>query len=286
MTAAEAMDLAYAISWRSSGIRSGAHRSRLGGASGLHKDLVPLIDEPDPRRLDIRASFNDPFDRLLVKRAERPGAINVYVLVDVSRSMAFEGNVSKVPVAADIAIALAACARRAGDAFGLLAFDDSVREYLSLPKSRSLPAQTELIARLADFKPQRSGIGGAKPACARLPASRCLVFLISDFLWRQEDAQEIADLLSAHDVVPIILEDSAALEGLPDWGVLSLRDLESGGSRLIFMRPQLKQCWRDNAKAQRIAVLNALSRVARTPLTMTDRIDWQRLGAYLMHGAE
>ncbi len=284
MIANEAIDLAYRISWRSSSVRSGAHRSRLSGSLGLFRDLVPLMDEPDPRRIAVRASFADPFERLLVKRAERTGAITVNVLVDVSRSMSFAGRCRKLPIAGDLIAAIAGCARRMGDPFGVVAFDSKIVEEVSLFSCRSRSAQADVAEKLAAFEPQRPGVKGIAAAGSRLPKARSLVFLVSDFLWTAEEAELAASTLARHDILPLVLDDTAALDELPDWGLMSLSDLESGKPRTVFMRPQLKQRWRQERDESRRRVMHALSSVARAPLTITNAIDWDRLGAYLMFG--
>ncbi|MBN9289652.1 MAG: VWA domain-containing protein, partial [Hyphomicrobium denitrificans] len=143
----ELRDVAYSIPWRTSGIRAGAHRSHLYGGGGRFRDIVPLLSLPDPRRIAIRASLNDPFERLLVRRFEQPSAIDVAVLVDVSTSMAFEGRCNKISLAADLAQALAVCAERAGDTFSLLPFDSTLRDDLRLQRTLSRAAHSQAIEK-------------------------------------------------------------------------------------------------------------------------------------------
>jgi hypothetical protein len=97
-------------------VRAGAHRGRLSGAGGLFRDLVSLLEHPDPRRIDLRASARDPFEQLYVRRFEQKTAITVFALVDVSASMGFAGNMRKLEVAAAIC-AGSSSARRTGDKF-------------------------------------------------------------------------------------------------------------------------------------------------------------------------
>lgn len=281
----EARDLAYSIPWRTSGVRMGAHRSYLSGSGGLTRDIVPLTAFPDPRRIAIRASLSDPFERLLVRRSEQPSAIDIAVLVDVSASMAFEGRCNKVDIAADIAQALSICSQRAGDTFALYPFDQGLRQDLFLRKTLSRGAHAEAIERLRHFEPERAGTAGVAEAGAAIAGSKKLVFLISDFLWPEEAARAAAEALAFHDVIPIELRDSLELEGLPDWGLLNLRDLETGRHRLVAMRPKLKARWRAERKAQRQRVSLALETSSRETFTISDDIDWMRLASFLLHGA-
>lgn len=280
----ELRDVAYTIPWRSSGIRAGSHRSHLYGGGGRFRDIVPLLSLPDPRRIAIRASLNDPFERLLVRRFEQPSAIDVSVLVDVSASMAFEGRCNKISLAADLAQALAACAERAGDTFSLIPFDSTLREDLRLQRTRSRAAHTEAIERLRACVPHTPGVQGVAEAAAAVSGTRKLVFLVSDFLWSTQDARLAGEALASHDVVPVEIDDSLQLDELPDWGLLNLRDLETGRRRLVAMRPALKAQWQETRKQQREATRQVFDTTARSMFTIRDRIDWMRLTSFLLYG--
>ncbi|MFA5956355.1 DUF58 domain-containing protein [Hyphomicrobium sp.] len=280
-----ARDLAYAIPWRTSGVRIGAHRSYLSGSSGLFRDIVPLTSFPDPRRIAIRASLSDPFERLLVRRAEQPSSIDVVVLVDVSASMAFEGRCNKISVAADLAEALAICAGRTGDTFALLPFDSTLRRDLVLWKTLSRAAQLDAVERLRHATTERKGAEGIAEAGGAIAGSRKLVFIISDFLWPESVAQAAADALAFHDVVPIEIRDSLELEDLPSWGLLNLRDLESGGHRLVAMRPSLKAQWLTLRSERRARITRVLDANSREMFTVRNSVDWMQLTAYLLYGA-
>lgn len=281
----EVKELAYSIPWRTSSIRVGSHRSFLSGSGGLFRDIVPLSTFPDPRRIAVRASLSDPFERLLVRRAEQPSAIDIAVLVDVSASMAFEGRCDKVSLAADIAQALAICAERAGDTFALYPFDNVLRQDLLLRKTLSRAAHADAIERLRRFVPEQPSVAGLAEAGAAIAGSKKLVFLISDFLWPQEAARTAIEALAFHDIVPIEIRDSLELDGLPEWGLLNLRDLETGRHRLVAMRPALKARWRAQRRQQRERIAEELHAASRETFTVTDKIDWMRFTSFLLHGA-
>lgn len=280
-----ARDLAYAIPWRTSGVRVGAHKSYLRGSGGLFRDIVPLTSFPDPRRIAIRASLSDPFDRLLVRRAEQPSAIDVAVLIDLSASMSFKGRCNKIALGADFAEAVAICAERTGDTFALLPFDRTLRHDLVLWKTMSRAAQLGAIDRLRHATAGREGANGIAEAGAAIAGARKLVFIISDFLWPDETARAAAEALAFHDIVPIQLRDSQELDDLPRWGLLNLRDLETGRHRLIAMRPSLKEKWLTLRNDQRERITRVLDANSREMFTVRDSIDWMRLTAYLLCGA-
>ncbi len=281
----EARELAYNIPWRSSAIRTGIHRSNLYGSGGRLRDIVPLMVLPDPRRIAIRASLSDPFERLLVKRTEQPNSINICVLVDVSASMAFRGNANKLQMAADFAEAIAWCTQRVGDSFALFPFDNALRSDLVLRKTMSRAAQSDAIERLRAHVGDRPGARGVCEAAGELAGRKKLVFLISDFLWPKADAERAAAELASNDVVPIELEDSLQAEALPRWGLLNLRDLETGRRRLIAMRPALRERWQLKREEHRRLMRRIFGTTARQMFSARDRIDWMKFTSYLLYGS-
>jgi uncharacterized protein (DUF58 family) len=281
----ELRDVAYTLPWRSSGIRAGAHRSHLYGGGGRFRDVVPLLSLPDPRRIAIRASLSDPFERLLVRRYEQPSAIDVAVLVDVSASMSFDGRCNKISLAADLAQVLSACTARVGDTFSLLPFDSTLREDLRLQKTISRAAHVEAISKLRNHVPDRPGVQGVAEAAMAVTGTRKLIFLISDFLWSDAETRLAGEALAFHDVVPIEIDDSLQLDDLPERGLLNLRDLETGMRRLVAMRPSLKSRWQQIRKEQRNRTRQIFDATTREMFTIRDRIDWMRLTSFLLYGS-
>jgi uncharacterized protein (DUF58 family) len=277
-------DLPYRLAWRSGHARVGAHRSRYEGTGGFFRDVVPLVRSPDPRRLDLRISARDPFEGLHVRRFEQKSSVTIYVLVDVSASMGFRGSADKFAVAADLCAALAASARRAGDAFGLIGCDGSVRPELTFLANRARGSETEVLQRLRTFNPQGRSAAGLRDAAAMIAGQRKLVFVVSDFFMPGADVEATFASLAQHDIVPIHLSDSLEVEKLPRWGIMSLIDLEVGRRRLVVMRPRLRDAWQRRSGRRRTDLKSLAVRYGRPPFEVRDRIDWQRLSGYLMDG--
>jgi len=114
-----------------------------------------LYDYPDPRRLDLRASLRSFDEKWLVRVNRQRAGINVWALVDVSASMAFGSNRSKLQVTADFVEALGLSAFRVGDAAGLMAFDVVERSDLFIPARVSRGMGTMMSRALLD----RAGAG-------------------------------------------------------------------------------------------------------------------------------
>lgn len=282
--AAPPADVPYRLPWRSVGLHAGAHRGKMEGAGGFFHDFAPLLQRPDPRRIDLRVSVRDPFEGLYVRRFEQKTAISVYALVDLSGSMGFRGYADKLQLAADLVAALASSARRAGDAFGLIGCRDAIDPGLHFPAMRSRGGEAEMLRRLRGAVPGGRGARGFLEAAALIAGRRKLVLLISDFYMTHREMEAIFSALSPHDIVPIVLSDTLEVERLPRWGILSLTDLEFGRRRLVVMRPSLRAAWQRRSEARR-AELNAIAmRYGREPFDVRDRIDWDRLGGYLIGG--
>ncbi len=175
-------DLPYRIVWRSRAMRQGAHRSTQAGAGGVFRDLSTLLEHRDPRRIDVRQSLRDPFETLHVRRFEEKSQIGVTMLLDVSGSMAFRGASRKMSIAADLAQVVASAARRAGDTFALYAADETVKDELSVPPTRSRVGEEEMVASLRSYVPEHRGASGLVEAALRIGRKRNLVLVVSDFL--------------------------------------------------------------------------------------------------------
>jgi uncharacterized protein (DUF58 family) len=277
-------DVPYRLPWRSLGVRAGAHRGKLEGAGGFFHDFAPLMQRPDPRRIDLRVSARDPFEGLFVRRFEQRTAVTVYALVDVSGSMGFRGHADKMRLAADLCAALAASARRAGDAFGLMGCSEQIAPDLYFPATRTRGSEAEMLRRLRTYAPQGRGTDGFIEAAGLIAGRRKLVFLISDFHMARAATERIFAALARHDVVPIVLTDTLEVEKLPRWGLLSLTDLELGRRRLVVMRPSLREAWQRRSEARRAELTASAARYGREPFEVRDRIDWDGLGAHLMGG--
>jgi uncharacterized protein (DUF58 family) len=276
------VDVPYRLNWRTSGVRAGAHRGKIEGSGGLFRDFDLLTRSPDPRRIDLRMSLRDPFGALYVRRFEQMSSITVYVLVDLSGSMGFKGETSKMQVVADFCATLAASARRIGDSFGLIGCAREIVPELFFPATRSRGGEAEMIESLRRYQPTSRGAEGLLEAASYLAGRRKLVFVLSDFLWPQAQIEDVFEALSQHDVVPILLRDERESENLPRYGLVTLQDLETGQHRLVLMRPSLRAAWQAKAKQRRQMLEAVATRSGRAPFTIVGNIDWERVGAYLM----
>src|SRR6516164_4013030 len=133
------------------GFLTGRHRSPYHGFSVEYLDHRPYVPGDDPRSIDWKILART--DKYHVKLFEDETNLRAYVLLDCSKSMAFQsGAVSKLAYGSYLAAALTYLMLHQNDAVGLAMFDSEVREYLP-PKAR--PTQFRRVLDLLDHKMSR-----------------------------------------------------------------------------------------------------------------------------------
>lgn len=273
----------YRASWRVAGQRPGAHRGRQAGSGQLFQRLAPLQDHPDPRRMDLRASLTDAGERFWVRLHEQRTAIKVYVVADLSASMGYRGSRAKPQVMADFIDSLALSALRSGDSVGLIGCAETVLQPFCLPATRQIGALTELAGRLRRFKPKGIHARGLQQAARLLPASRCLVFLLSDFHYPLAQLRQTLVGLARHQVVPVVLWDPQ--EHRPDASGLALmQDPESRAERLIWLRPELRTRLAASQRERKQHFVRLLSEFGRRPLYLENGFDADAVTRYFLSG--
>jgi uncharacterized protein (DUF58 family) len=277
-----ALEISYRPRWRTEGTLVGAHRSRSAGGQGVLLDQVSFLQRPDPRRIDMRLSLRDPFEGLYVRRFEERLAIAVYSVIDLSLSMQFEGVARKMALAMELCACLARSAYAFGDVFGVIGCDERVRADFFLPAARRRRLEIEITRRFEDFAPERPSTEGLLHAAAYLTGKRKLVFLISDFRMPLAQLEAVLRSLARHDVVPILVSDSAETSALPAWGLIEVQDLETGASRIVLMRPNLRRRWLAQTAAWRQSLDRLFLRYARPPFELIDKFDADKLSRHLL----
>jgi uncharacterized protein (DUF58 family) len=272
----------YRVRWKTSGLRPGAFRGVDSGSGDLMHASVPLRGEADPRRLDLRATLRDPFGGIWVREFEQSSALKVIVLADVSASMGYVGRHDKLDQLRRVAVALARTAWRNGDAFGFDAANETPQDALALPARVQRGAAEWILRRLERFEPSGSNARGLLRVIPRLPARRALVFVVSDFLWPEDDIRDVLQGLAHHAVVPIVLRDPTEADEVHRHGIATLRDLETGEQRFVWLRPGLV----DALRAKRRVDEEALHRICRAsgcvPFVVRGRFDPARLTRHFL----
>lgn len=234
-------EITYHIRWSPCQHTYGTHRARQYGTNGNFRDYVPFWQQPDARRIDLRQSVRNPFGEIYVRQSEQQSWIAAYIIADLSASMRFGEGCPKMRILRSLTLGLASSAHRSGDAFGFIGCDEDIRPDFFLPASVKRGSEVTIAERLRHFVPRGLNAHGFRSVSKHLGASRKLVFLISDFHLPLDEIETVLSALYRHDVVPIVLRYSDEVQTLPSWGLVELRDLETGNLRRTFMRPYLRE---------------------------------------------
>lgn len=271
----------YKVHWRARGQRQGFHAAATQGSGMEFVGHAPLSGYGDPRRIDIRASLANPTGDWLVRLHRTRAALPVCVVLDLSASMGFAGVRRKLDVVEAFVASAGFSARRTGDAFGLIAADDTIREQVWLPVTHARSAVQTALTRLEGVTPS-GGSAGLLDALHWLPRTRSLVFLVSDFHFPLDTLSALLDGLAHHEVVPIVVWDGAEAERLPGFGLIELADPETGRHRTVLMRAGLRQRWIERV-ARRRADLCACFAAHRTrPFFVDGAFDADALTRYFL----
>jgi uncharacterized protein (DUF58 family) len=270
----------YRLPYRVGSPRPGSHPGSSLGAGQEFVSHMSLFDRPDPRRLDLRASVRNLGGDWLVRVNRQRAGVPVHVIADVSASMSFGSRKTKLEVAADFVEALGQSAFRVGDALGMRAFDAAERDDLFMPALLGRGVGSVMAAMLRQCETIAGGTEGLQAAAMHFAGRQGLIFLVSDFHWPLERLGPVLDFFAHAYLVPMIVWDPAETEPPAHDALAALRDAESGARRTLWLRPKLREQWRD-AVAQRRAKLDQLfaARAIR-PFYVSGAFDGEAMSHY------
>lgn len=244
-----------------------------------------LFDQPDPRRIDFRASMHNVHGEWLVRRQYQRSSIVIRVIVDVSASMHFGPQRSKLEVVADFLVALGLSAYRAGDAVSLTAFDQAFREDLFMPAQYSRAMISNLSQRLrhCERRPQSvANVEGILSCIEQSPTRGGIVFLVSDFHWPLSQLEPVLERLGGELVVPLVVWDPAETTAPQQGRFVSLYDAESGRYRRLWLRGKIRRQWHDNVQRRRTEIATRFGRYDIRPFHLEGRFDAEDLSEYFL----
>lgn len=272
----------YRVGWRTGQVLPGHHRSRRAGAGFDYAASVPLLDYPDPRRVDIRQSVRDPFGQLFVRKYHQHSILPVYAVADLTASMSFDGVAAKLKILTEFLSILAYSAGRTGDPLGLVGCADKVLPQFALTATRNGEAIREVLHRLSDYEPVAGGAQALIDAAPLVGFKRALVFLISDFHFPLDELRRVLRALGKHDIVPIVLWDSVEFRNPPTFGMARVRDSETGVERYTWMRASVRQRLLDVFDRRRADLNSVFLEAGCKPYFLLDKIDCDSLNSFFI----
>lgn len=217
----------------------------------------------DIRTIDwnVSARFGHPFVKVFHEERE----LTVMLLLDLSGSHLFGTREKfKRELLAEVAGMLAFLAIRTNDKVGAILFSSRVEKYI--PPRKGASHVWRLIKEIFAYEPENlaTNIDVVLTYLNRVAKRHAIVFLISDCM---DTGFESSLRLTAkkHDLTIIRVSDPAEKE-LPDLGLMTLRDPETGHVALINTRSKdLRERWR-NYRADEAAYLSELLKRAGVDL--------------------
>jgi len=273
-------EFSYHINWRSNSRRPGSHRSNQRGMGMEFRGHATLLNYPDPRRIDLRQTIRDPMEQIYVRIFNQKSATPVFVLADMSGSMQYGSHQRKISIAGDIVQSVAQSVTHNGDPFGLIGFDDEIREdWISTLSARPHMA-IEMAEKLKSYQPSEVGSTALIDTVRMLPRERSLIFLVSDFHMPIKDLEASLTLMLRHHIIPVILWDTAEYSDLPEFGIANVTDPETGSKRTLFLRKEYKKRILESFAERRKAIEDLFLRFDMQPFFVANQFDADLLSDY------
>jgi len=219
--------LEWKVIRRLDGLLQGDYRTLLRGAGLDLADLREYQLHDDVRHIDwnVTARLQSPHVRVFTEDRE----MSAWFLLDLSPSVDFgSGELRKRSVSAEFVTVLARLLTRHGNRVGALLYGSGVDTVIPTRNGRRhvLHLLHSMLDRVsAEGGPTR--LSDLLSSAASLIKRRSTIFVVSDFISEPGWEKALAQLAQRHEVVAVRVLDPLELE-LPDLGLLTLRDAETG----------------------------------------------------------
>jgi len=221
----------------------------------------------DIRTIDwnVSARFGHPFVKVFHEERE----LTVMLVLDLSGSHLFgtRGRFKR-ELLAEVAGMLAFLAIRTNDKVGAILFSSGVEKYI--PPKKGASHVWRLIKEIFTYEPRdlNTDIDAVLTYLNRVVRRHAIVFLISDCLDTGFD-QSLRLTARKHDLTVIQISDPAE-EALPEVGLISLKDPETGEISLINTRSKpLRERWRTFRRDQQAYLRDLLKRAGVDHVALT-----------------
>ena len=225
--------LEWTVVKRLDGLLQGDYRTLLRGAGIDLADLREYQLHDDVRHMDwnVTARLQIPHVRVFTEDRE----MTAWFLLDLSPSIDFgSGEQRKRNVSADFVAVLARLLTRHGNRVGALLYGSGVDTVIPAGSGRRHILQ---LMHAMSRRPKHADSGSTKlgdllAAAAGFIHRRSTVFVVSDFISEPGWEKALGHLAHKHEVVAVRLVDPIEMD-LPDLGLITIRDAESGEQLLV-----------------------------------------------------
>lgn len=211
-------------------IFGGEYQSAFKGQGMEFTEVRTYTYGDDIRQIDwnVTARNDEPYVKVFEEEREQ----TLMLCVDISPSGLFGSHSqTKMELAIEICAVMAFSAIKNSDKVGLLLFTDKVEKVI--PPKKGKKHVLRLIREMYTTKPTGSStdIADALSYVNRLLNRKAIIVLASDF--EDQNFEKQHKITSRkHDLVNLIIRDRFE-EELPDFGIIPLRDAESGKQVVI-----------------------------------------------------
>jgi uncharacterized protein (DUF58 family) len=225
--------LEWTVIRRLDGLLQGDYRTLLRGAGLDLADLREYQHHDDVRHIDwnVTARLQVPHVRVFTEDRE----MAAWFLLDLSPSVDFgSGELRKRNVSAEFVAVLARLLTRHGNRVGALLYGSGVDTMIPTRGGRRhvLHLLHSIQHRPASAESGTTKLRDLLESAAGLVKRRSTIFVVSDFISEPGWERPLALLAQRHEVVAVRLLDPLELE-LPDLGLLTIRDSETGEQMLV-----------------------------------------------------
>ena len=259
---------------RLDGLLQGNHLGLVPGPGSEPGDARPYYPGDDVRRMDwsVTARTTEPHIRQTVADRE----LETWVVADLSASLDFgTTRCEKRDLVIAATAAVAHLTQGGGNRIGaVIAAGDGI---VRVP-ARGGRAHLQYLLRTLAQTPratigQRGDLASAIEQLRRPPRRRGLAVVISDFIGPVDWQRSLRALSGRHDLMGVEVLDPLDL-ALPDIGLATLLDPESGRTRQVQTTPALRRSFGALAAEHRREVSTALRRAGAAQLTLRTDRDW------------
>ncbi len=225
--------LEWTVIRRLDGLLQGDYRTLLRGAGLDLADLREYQHHDDVRHMDwnVTARTGTPHVRVFTEDRE----MAAWFLLDLSPSIDFgSGEQRKRQVSAEFVAVLARMLTRHGNRVGAMLYGSGVDTVLPTRGGRLhvLNLLNIMRTRPAAVEAGPTRLNELLESAASLIKRRSTVFVVSDFITEPGWEKPLGHLAQRHEVVAVRLLDPMELQ-LPDLGLLTIRDAETGEQMLV-----------------------------------------------------
>jgi uncharacterized protein (DUF58 family) len=225
--------LEWTVIRRLDGLLQGDYRTLMRGAGLDLADLREYQHQDDVRHIDWNVTARTGVPHVRVFTEDREMA--AWFLLDLSPSVDFgSGELRKRNISADFVAVMARMLTRHGNRVGAMLYGTGVDKIIPTRGGRRhvLHLLQAIHGRPALREAGTTQLRDLLESAAGLIQRRSTVFVVSDFISAPGWERSLGLLAQRHEVVAVRLLDPLELQ-LPDLGLLTLRDAETGEQVLV-----------------------------------------------------